>query len=426
MSAPTGNNAANETKSKSKPEIKVTSATITDEAFHQKAAAGCFIQKYLNGESHKSGPTILSGKTGHDLPVYKVSDDLDLEVFATFTGPDGGLTSISRLEDRLQNSMQEADDSEDFDYIDLEDVVETRQRRPSSTDRPSPLASHIVNLDMKNENEPSNNMKDSDNNSSTSSPDDCDTITKIVVIPSVESDYPELTSEFALKSNSNMTSNSLQQDSTIPLVASPLNKSQIISRRLKLDLRNECDVPIAGIRNWNRPNSAATGTSVTLYERHPHTAEHAGNPIADTFAVVARKNSAIMVLGDGVNWGSKAALASRCAVYGCMDYLNNAIFGLANGEGLTTQDVFNYLLRSFHAAHSLILQEEALLTTLTACVVIPILSQEDSDDENESNEEQSGEINDFYREKNCVFVYVYLGLRFGLFFLPPEMGITYL
>jgi len=391
LSAPTGNNAANETKSKSKPEIKVTSATITDEAFHQKAAAGCFIQKYLNGESHKSGPTILSGKTGHDLPVYKVSDDLDLEVFATFTGPDGGLTSISRLEDRLQNSMQEADDSEDFDYIDLEDVVETRQRRPSSTDRPSPLASHIVNLDMKNENEPSNNMKDSDNNPSTSSPDDCDTITKIVVIPSVESDYPELTSEFALKSNSNMTSNSLQQDSTIPLVASPLNKSQIISRRLKLDLRNECDVPIAGIRNWNRPNSAATGTSVTLYERHPHTAEHAGNPIADTFAVVARKNSAIMVLGDGVNWGSKAALASRCAVYGCMDYLNNAIFGLANGEGLTTQDVFNYLLRSFHAAHSLILQEEALLTTLTACVVIPILSQEDSDDENESNEEQSAE-----------------------------------
>jgi hypothetical protein len=36
----------------------------------------------------------------------------------------------------------------------------------------------------------------------------------------------------------------------------------------------------------------------------------AGNPIADTFAVVARKNSAILVLGDGVNWGSKAALGN--------------------------------------------------------------------------------------------------------------------
>jgi hypothetical protein len=40
---------------------------------------------------------------------------------------------------------------------------------------------------------------------------------------------------------------------------SPLNASQFISRRLKLDLRNESDVPIAGIRHWNRPNNAATG-----------------------------------------------------------------------------------------------------------------------------------------------------------------------
>lgn len=43
-----------------------------------------------------------------------------------------------------------------------------------------------------------------------------------------------------------------------------------------------------GIRHWNRPNNAATGQSVTLYERHPHTAEYAGSPIADTFALVAR------------------------------------------------------------------------------------------------------------------------------------------
>lgn len=129
-----------------KPEIKVTSATITDEAFHKKA--GCFIQKYLNGESHTSGPDIFSGKTGHDLPVYKVVRDLDPEVFATFTGPDGGLTSISKLEDKLNASMQEADDSEDFDFIDVEDVVSSRQRRPSSTDEPSPLESGIVNFDF--------------------------------------------------------------------------------------------------------------------------------------------------------------------------------------------------------------------------------------------------------------------------------------
>ena len=58
-----------------------------------------------------------------------------------------------------------------------------------------------------------------------------------------------------------------------------------------------------------------------------YTAENAGNPIADTFAVVARKNSAVLALADGVNWGNKAALASRCAVSGCVEYLNAAIFG---------------------------------------------------------------------------------------------------
>ena len=44
---------------------------------------------------------------------------------------------------------------------------------------------------------------------------------------------------------------------------------------------------VAGIRHWNRPNNAATGQSVTLYERHPHTAEHAASPIADSFALVS-------------------------------------------------------------------------------------------------------------------------------------------
>ena len=68
---------------------------------------------------------------------------------------------------------------------------------------------------------------------------------------------------------------------------------------------------LSGVQHWNRPNNCATGQSVTLYERHPHTAEHAGTPIADAFAVVARKNSAVIVLGDGVNWGGRAALAAR-------------------------------------------------------------------------------------------------------------------
>lgn len=398
LSAPTGQSDKVDKANKEAKARGVEAAlprTQEDVAFHQRA--GCFIQKYLNGETHQAGPLILSGKTGHDLPVHKVVRHLDPEVFATFTGPDGGLTSISKLEDKLQTSMQEADDSEDFDYIDLDDLSvggSSRPRRPSATDVPTQLESGIVNLELRSmslgnppvSQSPVNNavmsiramgniykvgdVKEGEGETKNGGDnDECDNdkTKQPSNIPSVVTDYPELGSDFAL-----MTTH--QSSSFGPLTngLTPLNSSQIISRRLKLDLRNETETPIAGIRNWNRPNSAATGQSVTLYERHPHTAEHAGNPIADTFAIVARKNSAILVLGDGVNWGSKAALASRCAVYGCMDYLNSAIFGVKRDSNLTSQEVFNFLLRSFHAAHSLILQEEAQLTTLTACVVLPV------------------------------------------------------
>lgn len=54
-----------------------------------------------------------------------------------------------------------------------------------------------------------------------------------------------------------------------------------------------------------------------------------GDPIADSFAVCVRENSAIIALADGVNWGEKACLASRCAVFGCMDYLNKALYSPA-------------------------------------------------------------------------------------------------
>ena len=88
-------------------------------------------------EYHHSGPDVVYGKTGHDLPIRQVGDT-DPEVFAAYTAPEGGLTSISRLEDRLSTSMQEADHSEDFDFIDLDDFTSSstssNKRRPSVTD----------------------------------------------------------------------------------------------------------------------------------------------------------------------------------------------------------------------------------------------------------------------------------------------------
>ncbi|XP_035223958.1 PP2C-like domain-containing protein CG9801 [Stegodyphus dumicola] len=125
---------------------------------------------------------------------------------------------------------------------------------------------------------------------------------------------------------------------------------------------------IAGIKNWNQPDERAYGTATSLYEKHPVTNANAGEPVADAFAVCLRENSAVLVLADGVNWGEKSCLAARCAVHGCMDYLNNALYR-EGGRIETTMDIFVCLLRSFHAAHNLILQEEGNLTTLCAAVV---------------------------------------------------------
>jgi hypothetical protein len=61
-----------------------------------------------------------------------------------------------------------------------------------------------------------------------------------------------------------------------------------------------------------------------------------GDPIADSFAICARKNNAIMVIADGVNWGEKSKLAARCAVYGCMKFMYEKLF-MSNQPIKTTQ-----------------------------------------------------------------------------------------
>lgn len=134
---------------------------------------------------------------------------------------------------------------------------------------------------------------------------------------------------------------------------------------------------IAGIADWFNPHEKAYGIATTLYEKNPTNNINNGEPIADCFGIVARSNSAILALADGVNWGTKASIAARSAVHGSMEYLNKALFcPPINGEMTTTKDVFIALLRSFHAAHSLILQEQGMLTTLTVCVVLPLPSSD--------------------------------------------------
>lgn len=95
---------------------------------------------------------------------------------------------------------------------------------------------------------------------------------------------------------------------------------------------------VAGVLDWSRPHHRAYGAATTLYERHPLTKQHAGSPIADCFAIVARTNSAILTLADGVNWGEKACIAARSAVHGCVDYLNKAVFTSGNIANTTVSD----------------------------------------------------------------------------------------
>ena len=53
--------------------------------------------------------------------------------------------------------------------------------------------------------------------------------------------------------------------------------------------------------------------------------DYVGDPVADSFALCARNNNAVLIVADGVNWGEKSRLASRCAVYGSMQYINQQL-----------------------------------------------------------------------------------------------------
>lgn len=59
----------------------------------------------------------------------------------------------------------------------------------------------------------------------------------------------------------------------------------------------------AGVSNWNSENDNAYGLSVSLYEKNYITQESTGNPIADCYGLISRRNSIAMALSDGVNWG---------------------------------------------------------------------------------------------------------------------------
>lgn len=72
-----------------------------------------------------------------------------------------------------------------------------------------------------------------------------------------------------------------------------------------------------------------------------------GDPIADCYAYVARKNNALLIVADGVNWGDKSKIAARCAVGAAVDYIHESMFVEMNRLQTTTVSCFHIPIQIF-------------------------------------------------------------------------------
>ncbi|PFX32153.1 PP2C-like domain-containing protein CG9801 [Stylophora pistillata] len=132
-----------------------------------------------------------------------------------------------------------------------------------------------------------------------------------------------------------------------------------------LEIADDCEQ----ISKWNTAQEPrrAFGKGTSLYHQDPVSNCFWGDPVADVYAVIARENSCILALADGVSWGEKSRLTARCAVAGCLQHLNTHLF-TAN----TTLDIMEVLYDAFKNAHEFIIKKDGLLTTLCAAVVCPL------------------------------------------------------
>ncbi|XP_045466029.1 PP2C-like domain-containing protein CG9801 isoform X2 [Harmonia axyridis] len=163
-------------------------------------------------------------------------------------------------------------------------------------------------------------------------------------------------------------------------------------------------------QEWNKKSDYVFGISDSLYDTNLVTKVKNGEPIADCFGVISRKDSVILAVADGVNWGEKACIAAKSAIHGCLHYLNKTIFNDTKlfenlvvmtdqqatspsiAEPLThisnTKEVFICLLRAFNCAHDLILENNGMLTTLTVAIVLPLCQGSRLSGEEANSEEQ--------------------------------------
>jgi hypothetical protein len=127
-----------------------------------------------------------------------------------------------------------------------------------------------------------------------------------------------------------------------------------------------------GLGKWHKHAAGAYGLSFNLYEMKSNE-ESMEKPIADTFAVLARADSAILVLSDGVQTGSKSKLASRCAVRATINYLNGFLFfNLSRQQAKNTHEVFKTMSAAFDEAQDFIVKSNGTMATLCCSVVVKL------------------------------------------------------
>uniref|UniRef100_A0A1I8GCG8 PPM-type phosphatase domain-containing protein n=1 Tax=Macrostomum lignano TaxID=282301 RepID=A0A1I8GCG8_9PLAT len=121
---------------------------------------------------------------------------------------------------------------------------------------------------------------------------------------------------------------------------------------------------------WRQTSRKAFGSATSLYDTSPVTKRVSGDPIADCFGLVARGNSAVLAVADGVNWGEKSRLAARAAVRAGLMHANS--YAALPDALPDTRKSLSVLLESFTAAHSAILRAQGGLTTLCIAAALPL------------------------------------------------------
>eukprot|EP00117_Sycon_ciliatum_P040854 scpid57421/ scgid29964/ PP2C-like domain-containing protein CG9801 len=120
--------------------------------------------------------------------------------------------------------------------------------------------------------------------------------------------------------------------------------------------------------SWDERHERADGVALSLYDQSKDEHQRStGEPVADVFGIVSYRNGALLSVADGVNWGEKPRLAARCAIHGSLSYLEENL-----KKATTTQQIIACLLKSFDNAQTLIIKQNATLTTLVTCCVCQI------------------------------------------------------